>query len=813
MTNAITNESVTMLSSLSRDFADAKSVRLIISFLMESGARLLVTQLKELVKKDVPIQILTGKYLNITEPSALYLLKKELGDKANIRFVKNITTPFHPKAYFIEKENEAVVYVGSSNLSQSALVHGVEWNFRIEKAVHQEDYADFFDTFERLFRDAVPITDEVLEQYSEGWKKTPFNIIDSHCSDGDIHPIGAQIEALYYLDKAKEEGAQRGLVVAATGVGKTYLAAFGSKNYSRILFIAHTQEILEQAAHSFHNVRPESTIGFFTGKEKTRSADLIFSTIQTLGQERYLSPEFFSPDFFDYIVVDEFHHAAAPSYQKIFQYFRPVFLLGLTATPFRMDNRDIFMLCDNNVIYEIHLREAINRGILAPFNYFAFYDETDYEKIPVKNGHYEINELQSVLSAGKRPDLVLAKYRQFAGKRTLAFCAGIQHAEFMAGFFNQHGIGAAVVHSGNSSSPWFKERSEIIAGLHNGTIPVVFTVDIFNEGVDIPSIDTVMLLRPTESFVIFLQQLGRGLRKFEGKEKLIVLDFIGNYKRAHYIPMLLAGINPLRSKDGQAIRLPHEFEYPEGCSVNFDFHLIDLFEKMRENDPISRRIENEYWRLKEDLGHRPGRLDVCEGVDIPVMYFFSNDGWLRFLDSINELTAEEKTWLNTPAEEFLRSLEKTPMTKSLKMPTLMSFLTLQKEPDQTDNSLSLEELLDPTTDGKKLNLISQVEISRLLVTWKKYYEKPFYEKDLLKDTSSNDWRRWNDDKLAKYIITWPVKRLPRKFFRYDENNQLLLLDASIAKFLSSDLAIHMKDIIAWRTVNHFAKRFRKDEKE
>ena len=808
MTNAITNESATMFSSLSRDFADAKSVRLIVSFLMESGARMLVGQLKELATKDVPIQILTGKYLNITEPSALYLLKRELGNKIDLRFVKSITTPFHPKAYFIEKENEAVVYVGSSNLSQSALVHGVEWNFRIERTTHNEDYAVFLDTFERLFNDAVPVTDKILQKYSEGWKKTTFNLIDSQCKDGDIHPVGAQIEALYYLDEAKKEGAQKGLVIAATGVGKTYLAAFDSKNYSRILFIAHTQEILEQAAHSFHTVRPESTLGFFTGKEKVRDADLIFSTIQTIGQERYLSPEFFTPDYFDYIIVDEFHHAAAPSYQKIFHYFRPVFLLGLTATPFRMDNRDIFVLCDDNVIYEIHLQDAINRGILAPFNYFAFYDDTDYEKIPLTNGHYETKLLQTVLSSGKRTDLVLAKYRQFAGKRTLAFCAGIQHAESMAEYFNQHGIKAAVVHSGNTSSPWFKERSEIIAGLQNGTIPVVFTVNIFNEGVDVPSIDTVMFLRPTESFVIFLQQLGRGLRKSEGKEKLMVLDFIGNYQRAHHIPLLLAGINPLLSKDGQTIRLPHEIEYPEGCSVTFDFQLIDLFEEMRKHDPVSRRIKEEYWRLKEDLGRRPMRLDVYEGIDIPFRYYLNNEGWLRFLDSINELTPEEKTWLGTPAEEFLKILDKTAMSKSFKMPTLLAFISLN------DALLATDDLINPDFQSEKMTIGDSVTISQIVMSWRKFYAKPFFERDLLTHNITRNWRSWDDDRLAKHARDNPVHFLStshKQFFHYNENNQKFSLNFALQNYLTSTMANHFKDILAWRTVNYFATRFKKED--
>jgi superfamily II DNA or RNA helicase len=807
MTNAITNESATMLGSLSRDFADATSVKLIVSFLMESGARLFVEQVRELAKKNVPIQILTGKYLNITEPSAIYLLKRELGNKIDIRFVKDTNTSFHPKAYFIDKEHESVVYVGSSNLSRSALIHGIEWNFRVERSTHKDDYAIFSDTYQRLFNEAVPVTDEVLRQYAEQWKKTTFNIVETHTHGEEIRPVGAQIEALYYLDEAKKEGAQKGLVIAATGVGKTYLAAFDSKEYSRVLFIAHTREILEQAAHSFHTVRPDSSLGFFTGEEKVRNTDLIFSTVQTIGQERYLTPEYFTPEYFDYIIVDEFHHAAAPSYQKIFQYFTPAFLLGLTATPFRMDNRDIFVLCDDNVVYEIHLQDAINRGILAPFSYFAFYDDTDYTEVPLRSGHYDTKILQRVLSAGRQPELVLAKYRQFGGKKTLAFCAGIQHAEFMAEYFNRQGINAVVVHSGVSSSPCFRERSEAIAGLHSGAIPVVFTVDIFNEGVDVPSIDTVLFLRPTESFVVFLQQLGRGLRKTEGKEKLTVLDFIGNYQRAHHIPMLLAGINPLQSKEGRAIRLPHEIEYPDGCTVNFDFHLIDLFDEMRKHDPVSQRIKEEYWRLKENLGRRPNRLDVYEGIDIPFRYYLNNDGWLRFLDSVGELTAEEKSWLGTPAEELLKTLDKTTMSKSFKMPTLLAFLSVNDELVSTDTLIRP----DPFTDT--ISVADNVTLAQIVSSWKNYYQKPFFERDLLKHTITRNWREWSDDRIARHVLENPVHFLSKshkQFFRYDETNKKFSLDPALQNFLGSTMANHIKDILAWRTVNYFATRFTKE---
>jgi superfamily II DNA or RNA helicase len=815
MSNAITNESITLFQSFQNDLSDAKSVKLIVSFLMESGAALIVQDLKKLVDRGVPISILTGKYLNITEPSAIYLLKKNLEDKVDLRFFSDLSKSFHPKAYFIEKEDDAVVYVGSSNLSRSALLSGVEWNFRVEKSKYPDDFKTFEDTFNQFFEKAIPISREELEKYSDGWKKTIFNVVETFPKEAFIQPTGAQIDALYYLDQARKEGAEKGLVVAATGVGKTYLSAFDSRNFSRVLFIAHKQEIIEQAAKSYHHIRPGDSLGFFSGKEKVVNTLLVFATIQTIGQRKYLSPDFFPPDYFDYIVVDEFHHAAAPSYQNIFSYFKPRFLLGLTATPYRMDNSDIFVLCDDNVIYEITLKDSINRGLLVPFHYYAIYDETDYASVPVKNGKYDQPLLEQLLSTGKRPDLILSKYHQFGGRKTLAFCAGIRHAEYMAEYFNSKGVPSGVVHSSASSSEWFKERTTALEDLKNGRIQVLFTVDMFNEGVDIPLIDCVMFLRPTESFVIFLQQLGRGLRRAEGKKYLKVLDFIGNYRRAHHIPLLLAGINPLQVAEDKRYSVPQEIDYPEGCLANFDFKLIDLFERMRLNDPISQRIQEEYWRLKDQLGRRPTRIDVFERIDIPIRYYLNNNGWLRFLEKVDELTDEEKSWLGTRAEEFFIELEKTSMSKSYKMPTLLSFLHLEKMQEaQADKVMSNEDLLDPMIPSSNLSIKGRTPMQRIIESWRRFYAKPFYSRDLLTSQVTRDFTSWTDKKIADHARRNPVHFLSaskNNFFRFDEKEQVFSLNDELSPFFTPVFAWHFKDIIGMKTLNYFTSRFRRDD--
>jgi len=669
-------------------------------------------------------------------------------------------------------------------VSQSALISGIEWNYRLQKSSAPNDFQAFIDMFHLLFdKHSDVVTDDVLSNYSQSWRKTIFNTTPKQDDEGkNIEPQGVQHEALYYLKEARDEGIAKGLVVAATGVGKTFLAAFDSRKFKKVLFVAHKEEILKQAAESFSKARPGNSIGFFYGTVKDRDKDMIFATVQTLGRERYLCDEYFAPDAFDYIVFDEFHHAAADSYQKLLQYFAPAFLLGLTATPFRMDNRDILHFCDDNVIYEIYLRDAINRGYLVPFQYYAFYDDTNYDQIEHRSGTYNLEQLELMLSHTQRADLIIGKFKQYAGSKTIAFCAGIRHAEYMADYFGKNGINVAVVHSGHVQSKNFMPRDKAIEALEKGSIKVVFVVDLFNEGVDIPSIDTVLFLRPTESYVVFIQQLGRGLRKFENKSTLRVLDFIGNYKRAHYIPMLLSGENPLQEKKGKATSYT-DIQYPDGCQVNFDFRLIDLFNEMRKHDPLLKRMKDEFYRLKAELDRRPTRVDIFEGCDIELTHFLQKDGWLGFLKQVDELTAEEEVWFDNEVKEFLGEIESTRMVKSYKIPTLLCFV-----------------------EGDAW--IMNVSVERLQEVWADYYHKPIHAKDMLRDKSTKKWREWEKDELSKLAIKMPVKFLAKsQFFHYDEINKIFSIEESLKAYLTPELAKHFHDVLTWRSLQYFAKRY------
>lgn len=583
------NRSRFLYYQLKMSMQKAVRIDIIVSFLMESGVRMILKDLRAALNRGVQIRILTGNYLGITQPSALFLIKRELGDRVDLRFYNDKERSFHPKAYIFHYKNSEEIFIGSSNISRSALTSGIEWNYRFSSLSDSRNFTLFYETFLDLFeRHSIVIDDAELLSYSRNWHKPAvakdlarYDNLEERTRDkvgsseieAFYQPRGVQIEALYALENSRAEGATKGLVQAATGIGKTYLAAFDSVSYKRVLFVAHREEILQQAAVSFQNVRQSENYGFFNKNRKDTDNAVIFASVATLGREEYLKKEYFSPDYFDYLVIDEFHHAVNDQYQRIVNYFRPQFLLGLTATPERMDGRNIYEICDYNVPYEISLKEAINKGMLVPFHYYGIYDETDYSSLRLVKGRYEEKGLnETYIGNTRRYDLIYRYYRKYPSKRALGFCCSRQHAEEMAKEFCARGIKAVAVYS-NAAGGFSEDRDKAIAKLKNQEIKVIFSVDMFNEGADIAALDMVMFLRPTESPVVFLQQLGRGLRTYRGKEYLNVLDFIGNYEKAGCAPFLLSGE---RSFGERTVSDCYRMTYPDDCIVDFDMRLIDL---------------------------------------------------------------------------------------------------------------------------------------------------------------------------------------------------------------------------------------------
>ena len=610
--NAFTGNNNAFNSQLKKSIAYAESVDIIVSFLMKSGVKLIINDLK---KSKLKIRILTTDYLNITQPEALFILKSELKDNLDLRFYSEPNS-FHPKAYFFHTKDDSEIYVGSSNMSKGALTTSVEWNYHFKKSEKPNDFRHFQDTFEDLFfNHSIEVTDEILRDYSKSWTRPKISRPPTNEKDTqDFEPNPVQLEALYMLNQSREEGYEKALVVAATGTGKTYLAAFDTKNYEKILFVAHREEIIRQAAKTFENIHPDKSVGLFYANKKDTDTDITFALVQTLGKSSYLNENYFKKDYFDYIIIDEFHHAVANNYKRILDYFKPKFLLGLTATPERLDTKDVFALCDYNTVYEIRLKEAINKGFLSPFKYYGIYDDTvNYEDISMRRGRYDEKDLEDKLMINKRADLILNHYLKYQSKTAIGFCSSRNHAEFMAQYFTNHDIPSAAVYSGEQGE-YTHKRQDAIAKLKNNELKILFTVDMFNEGVDIPSIDTVLFLRPTQSPIVFLQQLGRGLRKSEDKKYLTVLDFIGNYKKANLVPFLLSG-NEYDTKTllNESVL---DFEYPEDCYIDFDFQLVDLFKiQARQELKIKDKIIMEFESVKESLSHRPSRVELFLQMD------------------------------------------------------------------------------------------------------------------------------------------------------------------------------------------------------
>lgn len=774
-----------LIESLNEDMRCADTIKIIVSFIMESGVKLIAESLLTALNRGARVEILTGTYLGITEPSALYRLKNLLQDRGEIR-IYNGKNSFHPKGYFIDGEMGRRVYVGSSNISRMGLIMGLEWNYIIDAQYDEESVDRFESSFDALFeKESSEMDMDFLRSYSAGWKKTAYIREAEFDENADaeeisrIEPRGIQSEALYELDLARKEGIERGLVAAATGSGKTYISAFDAKQFgaSKVLFIAHREEILKQAMESFRNVHPDRSMALFNGQWKNPDADFIFASVQTLSRAEYLKSPYFLPDQFDYMIVDEFHHAAADSYRKVLDYFSPRFLLGLTATPYRMDNQDILALCENNMIYELSLPSAINRDVLCPYRYLGVYDLVDYSQVKSVNGKYALEDLEKAYRLHERSEEVYNKYKDYGGAHTIGFCASIGHAEEMASFFRSKGVLAEAVHSNMESHQ--SERALLVEKFREKKIHVLFAVDIFNEGVDIPEIDTVMFLRPTESYVVFLQQLGRGLRKHEGKGRLTVIDFIGNYKRAHYKPLLLAGKNPMLSEK-RGVH-PEDLDYPVGCQVTFDLRVIDLFKEMKKRDPLTERLRDEFYRLKAELGRRPTRTDLFTGSDMDHKEFM-REGYLRYLSSIGELNEVEESWIGTEVEGFLRKVEKTSMSRSYKIPVLLALT-------ENDGAVSYEELGD--------------------YFMRFYTSNPRRGLDLEMNRGNENWRTWSQKDYLKKALEMPVRFLTKKLLIHDREIKCLLFNDRIQESLSEDMISHMYDILEMLEERYFARSFLK----
>ncbi len=536
------NAGISLESELKKEIRSADRVDLLVSFIKWKAIVILKSAFEEFASRGGKLRIITTTYMGATDAKAIEELSKLPNAEVKVSY-NTANERLHAKAYlFYRNSGFHTGYIGSSNFSRSALTDGLEWNIKVTTKEIPHIINKFKKTFESYWSSGeFELYDcSKYEQLSVALHRNTVGkpILEFH-KFFDLKPYHYQMEI---LEKLKVErtvhGSNRNLVVAATGTGKTMIAAFDFKNYrnqhpdAKFLFVAHRIEILRQALHSFRNVLKDQNFGDLLGDGYQPSLkNAIFATVQTFNNLNL--PTYCSPDYYNYIVIDEVHHIQTGSYQKIIQYFKPELLLGLTATPERMDGKSILSDFNFRIAAEIRLPDALNNKLLCPFQYFGISDTVDYSAVKWNNGRYDVNELTKVLTANdfRVRDIIanLEKYvKDLNSLCCIGFCASKDHAYYMAEKFNAVGLRSEWLTSDNSSS-----RISLVERFKSGDFNFLFVVDMFNEGVDIPQIDTVLFLRPTESLTIFLQQLGRGLRLHDGKDVLTVLDFVGQAREEY----------------------------------------------------------------------------------------------------------------------------------------------------------------------------------------------------------------------------------------------------------------------------------------
>ena len=645
-----------VLTDLQKELSKCAAFYFSVAFVTKNGIAMIKSQLSDLMDKKVPGKILISPYLDFNDPDAMRELLK-------LKNVEVRLTPekiqMHAKFYLFEHTGKQVLISGSSNLTHTSLKINYEWNIKLTSTHNGEFVQNTKSEFDRIWEQSELLTPEIIETYAKKRKKiislTKINDEEKlPYSAEKIVPNKMQEAALEGLRNIREQGKDRALVISATGTGKTFLSAFDVKQYNpeRMLFIVHREQILKKSLIDFQKVlgfNPSEGYIYHSGDDLT-GKKYIFATIQTLSREENLKA--FSKDFFDYILIDEVHKAGADSYKKVMDHFTPNFYLGMTATPERTDGQNIYEIFDYNIAYEIRLQDALENDMLCPFVYFGVKDiEINGKLIDEKSNITNLTSDERVKHILNKIDFYGVCNNQVRG---LIFCSSKAEARELSIKLNQHGK-RTIALTGDDDINY---REKVVKQLEDGELEYILTVDIFNEGIDIPSVNQVVMLRNTQSSIIFVQQLGRGLRKHKSKDYVTI---IGNYKNNYLIPIALFGDKSM-NKDNYRRELREPNILSGLTTVNFEEVAKEQIFKSITNTVLSNMkiLKDAYTDLENKLGRTPMLIDHLTFDNIDPIVFFNNNSFKNYADVINkfsnksiELTDTESNWLSFITFELL----------------------------------------------------------------------------------------------------------------------------------------------------------------
>lgn len=640
-----------VLSTILEELRHCDEFYISVAFVTTSGVATLMNTLKDLEDKGVKGKIIVSQYLNFTQPEALRKLLKFTNIELRIAVNQNS----HSKGYLFKKSEYHNLIIGSSNLTASALATNKEWNLKVS-ALHSSSIVEkIIGEFDADFHSGTPVTALFIDIYEDIYNKQKIlsKAHDKVFIKPDISPNSMQKEALANVNTLRNNGATKALLISATGTGKTYLSAFDAQAFQpkRLLFVVHRRTIALKSLETFQNIfGADKKMGIYSGSQQELNKDFLFATVQTISKQSHLNH--FDKDYFDYIVIDESHRSGADSYKRLLDYFQPRFLLGMTATPERTDGEDIFSLFDHNIAYEIRLNRAMEEEMLSNFHYYGVTDLIIDDDVQENTRNF------AFLSSDERVDNIIKSARFYGTDngitRGLVFCSRNEESKKLAEMFNQCGFRSLALSGKNSE----EERSHAIDLLESDNLAekldYIFTVDIFNEGIDIPKVNQIIMIRPTDSAIVFVQQLGRGLRKVDGKAYLTVIDFIGNYSNNYLIPIALYG-NTSYSKDALRRSISSGSRLIPGSStINFDaitkeriFASIDSANMKMLTD-----LKKDYFLLKYKLGRIPLMMDfIKHGSRDPFLYIGYSKSFLNFVLKV------EKDFIHSLSEKSVKLLE------------------------------------------------------------------------------------------------------------------------------------------------------------